>query len=102
MHEQHYCASDVNAVFDIADDMPEIGGTIKTWGLKMTDADKADQAAAGTELTPMLRGWREMSTSLVEKDSDARLLEQIECLPINGGWGLIAELMKRYSRVVGV
>lgn len=54
------------------------------------------------ELSEMLRGWRRIDTSLVEKITDEQLLDRIETIPLNGGWGLLAELMKRYARLKGI
>jgi hypothetical protein len=50
----------------------------------------------------ILRDWREMDTSLAEKWDDDFLLNCISGLPIPNGWGLIAELMKRYAKEKGL
>jgi len=48
----------------------------------------------------MLRGWRDMDTSLAHKLTDEELLAAVETIPISVGWGLIAELMQRYERKI--
>jgi hypothetical protein len=47
----------------------------------------------------MLTGWRGMDTRLAETYSDQTLIEQIEQMPIAGGWGLLAEMLKRFERL---
>ena len=50
----------------------------------------------------LLRDWKIMDTSFAAKFTDIELLTFIESIPINNGWGLIAELMKRYSQLKGL
>ena len=46
----------------------------------------------------LLMGWREMNTDFASRLTDAQLLKMLEQMPIKNGWGLVAELMKRYNR----
>ena len=49
-------------------------------------------------VSQMLLGWRSMDTSRAEKLTAAQLLERVEYLEVAGGWGLLAELMKRFAK----
>ena len=46
----------------------------------------------------MLTRWREIDTSGAKNMTDERLLEAIAGMPLGNGWGLIAELMKRFDQ----
>ncbi len=50
----------------------------------------------------LLEEWREMDTSFAETLNDKLLLEMIGHIGHLGGWGLIAELMKRYAKEKGI
>lgn len=50
----------------------------------------------------ILRDWKEMDTSRAEELDDEELLKQISLLEIIPGWGLVAELMKRFARDRGL
>ena len=45
-----------------------------------------------------LKNYREIDTRLVEGYEDQLLLDLIEGVSVLNGWGLIAEMMKRFSR----
>jgi len=47
----------------------------------------------------ILRGWREMDTSGAQSFSDQHLLMLVSHIPLGPGWGLVAELMKRFDRI---
>ena len=42
--------------------------------------------------------WKQMDTTLAQRLTDKQLLDQISMIPICVGWGLVAELMKRFSK----
>jgi hypothetical protein len=44
----------------------------------------------------LLKDWRLMDTSRAQLLTDEQLIQRLEQAPINNGWGLVAELMKRY------
>ena len=44
----------------------------------------------------LLQDWRIMDTSRVSNLTDEQLFQMLEKSPIVSGWGLVAELMKRY------
>ncbi len=50
----------------------------------------------------LLEDWRIMDTSLALRFSDEDLLDMIGHLDHLHGWGLIAELMKRYAALKGI
>mgnify|MGYP001560420265 CR=1 FL=1 len=50
----------------------------------------------------ILKDWKTMDTRLAERYSDETLLEQTALANVLGGWGQIAELMKRYARLKGL
>ena len=50
----------------------------------------------------LLKDWKEMDTSRAAKLTDEQLLEMISLIHIVNGWGLVAELMKRYATVKGL
>ncbi|MCP3681623.1 MAG: hypothetical protein GY861_02940 [bacterium] len=44
-----------------------------------------------------LKEFEKIDTGLAEKYSDEQLIDFIRCIPVCAGWGLLAELLKRYT-----
>lgn len=76
-----------------------VGGALSRQVLAVAREAVTSSKDADIHMSPMLRGWRQMDTSRAENMTNETLMEQIELIPLNSGWGLLAELLKRFEKV---
>ena len=49
----------------------------------------------------MLRNWRDIETPFLTNTPDEKLLQMAETVSITSGYGVIAEILKRYEKLIG-
>ena len=53
-------------------------------------------------MNQLLHDWIHIDTDGARSLTDIQLLHHISQMPITNGWGLVAELMKRYASLKGM
>ncbi len=63
---------------------------------------EADSTFAKDYDRHLLLDWRDVDTTFANDFTDERLLMNVSAVSINNGWGLVAELMKRFDKLISM